>query len=131
MEVPLQGSPKSNAMKPRTNIEVIGSRSTLSLSAVIDTGFSVDLCLPTEIAVGLGLELTNRHRTELADGSVHAQLVFAGRVKFVGEERDVDIYLTDLDEALIGTGLMDDCRLTIDFAKGTVDLKKSNKKGPR
>jgi len=118
-------------MKPRTTVEVIGSRATLKLPAIIDTGFSDEVCLPIDIAVGLGLELVNRQKFVLADGSVRGELVFAGRVRFLNKEREVEILLTDLDEALIGVGLLEDCRLTIDFGKGTVDVKPSRRGSKR
>lgn len=118
-------------MKPLTAIEVLGARTTLRLMAIVDTGFSGDLSLPTDIAVALGLELVAERTSTMADGSVRTRLAFAGRVRFLGEIHDVEIHLTDLDEPLIGTRLLEDYRLTIDFAKETVDLKKARKKAPR
>jgi clan AA aspartic protease len=105
-------------------IEVIGSRSRVRLPAIIDMGFSDELSLPTDIAVGLGLELVDRQRVVLADGSMRTELEFSCRVQFLDEEREVNVYLTELDEALIGTALLRDCRLTIDFKKERVSLKR-------
>lgn len=103
---------------------MLGSRGSVRLSALIDTGFSDELCLPIDVAVELGLELLSRQKFVLADGSMRSELAFAGRVRFLDEERAVGILLTDLDEALIGISLLQDCRLTIDFKKERVSLKR-------
>jgi hypothetical protein len=56
----------------------------------------------------------------LADGAQKDTLVFAGTVDFLNRQREVAIYLTDSDEALVGTRLLSDCQLTIDFPMGKV-----------
>lgn len=48
---------------------VTGLRAQARVDAVIDTGFSGDLCLPIEIAIQLGLELCGIELYELADGA--------------------------------------------------------------
>ena len=40
----------------------------------------------------------------------------------LGETRAVPIYLTDSDDALIGTSLLADCRLLVDFPAAAVRL---------
>jgi predicted aspartyl protease len=40
-------------MTPTVDLDVQGSRGTATLTAIIDTGFDGDLCLPTSLAVGL------------------------------------------------------------------------------
>ena len=118
-------------MTPTTTVEVIGSRSSLVLAAIVDTGFSGDICVPIDIAVGLGLELVRRTKVELADGSMRSELVFAGQVRFVGEERDVEILVTERDDPLVGVGLLSSCRLVIDFTKGRLDLTRPNRRTSR
>ena len=56
-------------MTPIARIEAIGSRQTLVFTATVDTGFDGDLCLPTRLAVQLGLELIGELEIELADGT--------------------------------------------------------------
>ena len=47
---------------------------------MVDSGFDGFLCLPIEVAVGLGLELVTTIPVELADGTVNEnELVFAGK----------------------------------------------------
>lgn len=109
-------------MTPRCNIEVIGSRESILLNALIDTGFDGDLCLPVPVAVSLGFELVGQEAVEYADGRRDRQLVFVGLVSFLGEERPANIVLTNGGDTLIGTGLFEDKTVTIDFATGEIHI---------
>ena len=93
-------------MTPTVRIEAIGSRQTLALNAIVDTGFDGDLCLPIRLAVQLGLELIGEQLIELADGTQRKELVFAGSVGLFGATREVQIMLTNSEDALIGTSLL-------------------------
>src|SRR5947207_13742781 len=95
-------------MTPKVDLEVIGSRGPVGVTAILDTGFDDDLCLPTEVAVTLGLPLIGKEIVELADGTQRWELVFSGSVRFLGRTRRVRIVLTDSEDALVGTGLLSD-----------------------
>ena len=116
-------------MSPRFDVEVMGLRRRVPVTAVVDTGFDGYLCLPTAIAVGLGLELVGEALVELADGSEKIQLVFAGSVNFLGKVREVDIYVTQSDDALLGTALLADCRMVIDFPADSVRIAAKRPRG--
>jgi clan AA aspartic protease len=116
-------------MTPSARIEAIGSRQTLALSAVVDTGFDGYLCLPTRLAVQLGLELIGEQLIELADGSQRNELLFAGSVRFFGETREVQIMLTESEDALIGTSLLNHYQLAIEFPGGQVKVRPRPKTG--
>ena len=116
-------------MTPYASIEAIGRRQSYTLSSIVDTGFAGDLCLPTQIAVQLGLDLIGEQLIELADGTKKQQLVFAGSVRFFGEIHKVEIMLTSSEDALIGTRLLDKYTLSIEFPGGRV--KVPMKPGPR
>ena len=119
-------------MTPTAELEIMGSRGSMPITAIIDTGFDGYVCLPISIAVHLGLELVSQGSVELADGTVKTELLFSGAVQFLGERRTVQIYLTDSEDALIGTSLLADCRLLIDFQAGTVRLtRKPPRRGKR
>ena len=64
---------------------------------------------------------------ELADGAEKHQLVFAGSVHFFSETREVKIMLTDSEDALIGTRLLNHFPLTIEFPGGQVKLRSGAK----
>jgi clan AA aspartic protease len=115
-------------MTPMANIEVIGGRQSMSLTALVDTGFDGDLCLPTRVAVQLGLQLIGEQPVEFADGTRKNQLVFAGLASFLGETRDAQIMLTDSEDALIGTNLLQQYRLAIEFPGARIKRRASRRR---
>lgn len=106
----------------RVAITVIGGRQTVLIEGIVDPGFNGDLCLPTQTAIQLGLELCGLQRIELADGTKKRDLIFAGEVIFDGERKWVEIFLTDGEDALIGAGLLLRHILTVNYIKGTVEI---------
>ena len=116
-------------MTPTALIDVIGSRRSIELTAIVDTGFDGDVCLPTRQAVLLGLELVAELPVELADGRRTDELVFAGSARFLEETHDVEIMLTTSEDALIGTRLLNRYALAIDFPGGQIKLHSAHKPG--
>jgi len=116
-------------MTPTARIEAIGNRQTLALTAIVDTGFDGYLCLPVRLAVQLGLELIGDQLIELADGTQRKELVFAGSVGFFGATREVQIMLTNSEDALIGTSLLNHFPVTIEFPGGQVKVRTPPKTG--
>ena len=106
----------------RAEITVIGGRQTIVIGGIVDSGFNGDLCLPTQTATQLGLELCGLQRIELADGTKKRNLIFAGEVIFDGERKWVEIFLTDSEDALIGAGLFLDHILTINYVDQIVEI---------
>jgi len=115
-------------MEPTYKIEVIGAKRKLPIRAVIDTGFSGELCIPVDDAIRLGLELVGKDEVEYADGRREQELFFKGAVRILGEVKDVKIFLTESQDSLIGTDLLEDCQLVIDFPKGDVQLTRPGMK---
>ncbi|MEA3346342.1 MAG: clan AA aspartic protease [Chloroflexota bacterium] len=109
--------------QPRAEISATGVRESITVDAIIDTGFNGELCLPTQIAVQLGLELSATQMAELADGTMQRELIFIGRGVFDGRERRIEISLTGGQDALLGTGLLENKALEIDFPKRTVEIR--------
>lgn len=108
--------------QPRIDLRVIGTASPLELSFVIDTGSDGSLCLPVEFAVELGLRLKGVQEVEYADGTIKRELVFLGTAILDDREFEVDIFLTDAQEALLGTQLLAGKTVVIDFRTGTVEV---------
>jgi predicted aspartyl protease len=106
--------------QPRVALVVGGARRA-RIEAVIDTGFDGDLCLPLEIAIGLGLELKGVMNVELADGTIKRELVFAGTAKLGETARAIRIVLTEGPDPLLGTGMFS--YLEIDFGARRVSLR--------
>lgn len=94
---------------------VKGLRAQAKVDAVIDTGFSGDLCLPIEVAIQLGLELCGIELYELADGAIQRANVFKAKVNWFGEGKEVEVILTESSQALIGTGMLVGKKVELDF----------------
>jgi clan AA aspartic protease len=109
--------------QPKIKIGTKGMRKAVEIEAVIDTGFSGDLCLPFAIATQLGLELWGDRLVELADGSVKRDILFLGMAVWDDKDKVVEISLTESEEALVGSGLLEEKRLTIDYADKVVMIE--------
>jgi len=60
---------------------------------------------------------------EFADGSTKKELVFEGKIRWEGELRPTQVYLTGAEQALLGTGLLIDRLVTLDFRSGVVRIE--------
>lgn len=116
-------------MTPTAQATAIGGRNTIEITAIVDTGFDGDLCLPTRLAVPLGLELIGEQHIELADGTQRYELVFSGSVRLFGETRVVEVLLTKSEDALLGTHLLDHYRVSIEFPGGRVKHRRRREAG--
>ncbi len=115
-------------MTPFASIKVIGARKNIELTALVDTGFSGDVCVPVPVAVQLGLELIGEQIVELADGSRHNERQFAARVEFFGQQRDIELMVTHSEDALIGTRLLNHYRASIEFPGAQVKVVPDRKR---
>jgi len=113
---------------PSATIEVIGLRSRAKVEALIDTGFDGELALPLRLATSLGLVLDEETPIGLANATTSREFIFSGEVEFLGERRAVSIFVFDRDIALIGTRLLDDCQLVVDFPTKKVNLFRQKQK---
>ncbi|SRR6266446_2223595 len=111
-------------MTPKTAVRVGGIRRTVTLEAIIDTGFDGAICVSLDVGVTLGLELVGNDLVELADGSHKEILLFAGKVRLLKRTQLVEMSITNGEEALIGTALLAGCRFSADFDTGKVRLKR-------
>ena len=110
---------------PVIELKVRGSREEVTIEGILDTGFDGFLCLPTSIAVLLGLELMYATSLELADGTViEDELVFAGQAEWDGALRNIEITLTHSEDTLIGTAFLTGYRVELDSSARTVSIEK-------
>lgn len=112
-----------NLGRPVVEVTISGRRGDITCPAIIDTGFDGEICLPVEVAVQLGLELAGIQSVMLADGTIKKELVFIGKVSLGKREEEARIILTEARDTLLGTGLLWDSKLEIDFSQFTVEIK--------
>ena len=84
---------------------------------VVDTGFEGFLTLPPDRVVEFGLPYIAKIQANLADNSRIATNAYAMKIVWGGVERDV-VVLAMGRRPLIGTALLEDLHLSIDFFEG-------------
>jgi predicted aspartyl protease len=70
---------------------------SLAIDAIIDTGFTGHLTLPSAIIAALGLPWRRRGRAQLADGSTHVFNVYEAQIDWDGTTRSVIVDAADVD----------------------------------
>jgi clan AA aspartic protease len=93
-------------------------------SAIIDTGFNGDLELPENLRSAVNARLFCQAKSHLAAGVVVEEELYL--VDFPFEGRNIRSHATfvDGDEILIGTHLLKDYRLSINFVARSVRLQR-------
>jgi clan AA aspartic protease len=87
------------------------------VDAVLDTGFTEYLSLPSSLIAALALPYQYAMPFVLADGSPVRVAVYDGAVVWDGQERVIPVHRTDSD-ALIGMSLLYGSRLLLDAVGG-------------
>src|SRR6266536_2252536 len=112
--------------KPKIELTVIGLDDKIKIPALVDTGFDGALMLSLPTALQIGLRLSNMVQVELADGSIKKEFVFEAKAVLDGETIPVDVLLTSSDENLVGTSLLQNQSLMIDFKRQIITLNLSS-----
>lgn len=89
------------------------------IEAIIDTGFTGFLTLPSALVAALGLSWLSRQPGILADGSVDIFDVYVATVLWDGQPRAVEAEAADT-EPLVGMSLLARHSLRIDVLSGGV-----------
>ncbi|MDB9413432.1 clan AA aspartic protease [Microcystis aeruginosa] len=94
-----------------------------AIKAVIDTGYTGFITLPSAIITTLGLTWYIQEEGILGDGSLCMFNVFEATVIWDGQIKSIEINESET-EPLVGTGLLDGYELNIQgFAGGLVTIK--------
>ncbi len=117
--------------KPKIELTGLGLDDKITVPALIDTGFNGALMLSLPAALQIGLRLSNILPVELADGSIKKEFVFEAKVMLDRETLPVDILLTSSEESLLGTALLRDRSLTMDFSRQLIKLDSPDNKKER
>ena len=68
-----------------------GNRQSQSIDAIIDTGFSGFMNLPTAVVAALGLPWVSQDKTQLIDGRIVHVEIYSATVIWNGKPRIIDI----------------------------------------
>jgi len=105
-------------LEARVTIDIAGDdRLFRSVEAIIDTGFTGALSLPESAVHELGLRSARAERVTLADGRSIRANVHAARILWHGQPLDARVQTLGI-YPIIGTALLANCRLTIDWWDG-------------
>ena len=89
----------------------------IEIQCVVDTGFEGFLTLPLAAIEALGLPYAGRIDANLADDSNVSTEVYWATVLWRGADRDIAV-LGMGQRPLIGTGLLENYHLSVDFCDG-------------
>ena len=105
-------------LEAHVDIDIVGSNLIFqTLAVVVDTGYTGALTLPEPIAHGLGLRSTQRRYVTLASGQTEQVGACVARLLWNGQPIDVLTHMMG-DKPMIGTTLLANCRLTVDWWDG-------------
>lgn len=96
-----------------------GSKAS-DLTAWVDTAFTGDLVIPRATIRKLGLPQSAEVMAGLADGTQVVLETYSCRIEWFGQERIVEVVVNDGQFPLLGVGLLQHRKLTIDYQAGTL-----------
>jgi len=100
------------------------SGAEFELNAVVDTGFTGMLTLPSQVIAALGLRYVGTAAGLLADSSVHVSRRFAGIVRWLGQDREIRL-LESEGGVLLGMAMLQGHRRIIDaIDNGRVSIER-------
>jgi clan AA aspartic protease len=109
-------------LQPRMSLIIrLPNRSHIEVEFVVDTGFEGFLTLPPDVIAELGLNYVARIDANLADNSTIAANACFINILWNSIERDI-VVLELGSRPLIGTALLEDYHLSIDFCDGDMVL---------
>lgn len=110
---------------PMVVVSVSVHHTKSTVDAQIDTGFDGSLCLPISLAILLGLELAGTIGFMLADGTLKRDYTFWATITLGEESFRKEILITESDITLLGSELLENRVLEIDYGNRTVKIRKS------
>ena len=95
--------------------------STGAIEILVDTGFAGGLILPSSLASGLALHIEGFVEFYTATGQPFIASAYSLEIDWLGQRTRVPVAVSpDVMEALLGSQMLKNCRLTIDYYDRTV-----------
>ncbi len=105
-------------LEARVSVGIVAVNQTMQiLEAVVDTGFEGAITLPDHVAREMGLHTTGTRPITLASGQTIQTDTCIARLLWHGQPEDTRAYMMG-DTSLIGTTLLAESRLSIDWWDG-------------
>lgn len=109
--------------EPVVSIQLVLRKRPVRFSAVIDTGFNGYLSVPRRLLVGSRWRAIGAEKFEIATGALVEQEIYLGEAIFAGDRGLVYTVATAARDILIGTKLLRDHILEIDFPTRRVVIR--------
>ena len=120
----IDGHVDFSTLSPKVRIQLISSSNEeIELPAIVDTGYNGELILPEGKVKEMGLEFLGTIDSELANGQIAEVDLFRGRINWFDAVHEVAVGASQSDDALLGTLLLADCELRVDFKQGWVRVE--------
>jgi clan AA aspartic protease len=97
-------------------------RQGAAIECVVDTGFTGALMLPRSFCSQIQIPIVGELTFGMVGGATMAADVGLTGINWLGELREVEVIISDSDDALIGTELLIATTLTIDYFSGTLKI---------
>jgi clan AA aspartic protease len=125
MTAKMEGYVDFSIFAPVVDIKLLSKKSEeIGLAAIIDTGYNGEILLPEDKVKEMGLDFLGTIDTELADGEVVELELFRGKIKWFDTIREIAIGASQSADTLLGTLLLADCELGVNFKNGLVRIER-------
>lgn len=108
--------------EPIVPLKLVSGSELIDTSAVIDMGFNGYLSISKNFLKRLDWYFIGYEEYELANGKRFKEEVYLGRIVFDNEKYDVFVVVTDSEDTLIGTKLLKEKILTINFSLNRIEI---------
>jgi clan AA aspartic protease len=97
-----------------------------SSEILVDTGFDVGLILPSNVATHLDLTYEGLEDYDSVSGERIVAKAYSIEIDWLGKRVRVSVIVSPkINEAILGSHMLRDCRLTIDYGYRTVNIVES------
>jgi len=119
----IDGFVDRSTLSPLVRIKMISATDEeMELPAIIDSGYNGEVILSESKIREMGLQFLGTIDAELADGEVVELELFRGRIKWFDRIQEVAIGASLSEDTLLGTLLLANCELNINFKDGSVRI---------
>jgi len=115
--------------EPVIKINLDLCREKRTVNAVIDTGFNGYISIPKKLIDNSDWDFLGTEEYELASGELMRERVYLGRIEIGTEKLIIFILSSNSSDTLIGTKLLKNKILTINFANRTLKIEEFTKIG--
>lgn len=96
------------------------------VEVAIDTGFDGELLLPGETSEKFNLTVVGYEEFEMVGSHLIAADVALAEIDWLGQKRLVEVIIIEGEDALAGTGMLENTVLTIDYIASTVTISNNS-----